>query len=394
MSQSRRYSRATLFIGFFAFIGIALIWHFWPHPLNQSTRDHAILTIQQTTPHTEIYSTGILKPTNVTTIASPADGYIIKTLFQYGDRVKTGQPLFLLSSQKLLDEYRHLLTDYIKAKTTALNSKNQMQQSKLLHQKQLISDDEFRLQKNTWYHDQLTLLQTRASLDSLSRQLHLKDDSTRQLNINNIEKITEALRIKDDALQLIVYAPTDGVILSPSQQNNNTETSRLFIKGDAIKQGEALALIGNTHILRVVIPINEFHINQLHIGMPVSLTGSAFPDIQLHGKISAIHLEASGNQDGTPHFPVEITVPLDSALAKSHIHPGMSSEIIIPITGEPGIMIPIRAVNHSSTGHFVDVIDPKTHVIAKRSIRTGETSENQVMIKSGLAIGDQIVIPG
>ncbi len=59
-----------------------------------------------------------------------------------------------------------------------------------------------------------------------------------------------------------------------------------IIKGDQVKQGDVLAVIGDNDGLMVHIEVSEFNINQLKIGQKVQVTGAAFPNFILQGMIA------------------------------------------------------------------------------------------------------------
>lgn len=374
-----------------AVLGSLVYYSYLPSRQHPALETHGTMTVEQKTFTSELYGSGTLEPAHTVAVTAPVEGTVLKVLFRYGEPVKAGQPLFILSSQKGLADYRRALTDYIKADTAAAASRRQLDQNRLLHQKQLIADNEFRASANTWYQDRLSLLQARAALDSLLRQMNAKDEIPEHLTMRDAKKVSRALHIQDDALQITVTAPANGSILTPARGGNKHETAHLFEPGDAVKQGDVLALTGDTHLLKVTIPVSEFNIKDLHTGMTATLTGPAFSDITLQGRITHIRPEATAGTDGAPSFPVEVTVPLQTAAA-SRILPGMSAEVTILLKQEPAVLIPPDAVLQTAAGSQVLLKDPLTHAIRAVPVQTGRTNETNVVIRSGLRPGDQIVV--
>ncbi len=125
-----------------------------------------------------------------------------------------------------------------------------------------------------------------------------------------------------------------------------------LIKGDAIKQGDVLAIIGDIEGISVQIKVNELTINQIKLGQPVKVTGIAFPDYILDGKITRIDKQGEASNGGLPTFSAEVVVPHLTEAEKKEIHVGMSAKVEINIEEDKQIMVPITAVKEKN-GHIL-----------------------------------------
>lgn len=355
-----------------------------------SKADSHLFTVQKQALSSTLYYSGIIQPLHTMVIPSPADGIVVEMPHQYGEPVKMGELLFRLSSAKFLTDYKSALTAYIKAKSDFNNGQTQLSEAQFLHKNQLISDDEFKLKQSSYYAAQLTLLQAKDALELFLSQLDIKDINLYKLNIADIEKITQAMHLKMDSDSLKISSPVDGVILAMTK---GEEDNKKIGKGDAIKQGDVLAVIGDMSGLSVRIKVNELVINQLKVGQRVQVTGIAFPEEVLQGEITRVDRQGDGVNSGLPTFAVEVAVKHLSDAQQQRIHPGMSAKVEINLQEAPQISIPINAITEKNGESFVNVYDPASRHTRLIGIRTGKTSEQSVSVLSGLSLGDKIVLP-
>jgi HlyD family secretion protein len=363
--------------------------------LTACSREHKgpaanLFTVAQNNNVTSLFYTGIIKPVRTMVIPSPADGVVIDMPFQYGEEVKSGQLLFVLSSLKFMTDYKAALMQFVKAKSDFNNSQTQLDEAKFLYKNELISKDDFKTKQSNYYGNRLALLQARDALEILMHQLAIKDVNLYQLTIADIDKITQAMHLKTNSENLSILAIAGGVVLSPSKSE---EDNKKLLKGDSIKQGDVLAIIGDMNGVSVQIKINELAVNQIKIGQAVKVTGIAFPEYVLDGKITRIDKQGEASNGGLPSFTAEVIVPKLTAKQKQDIHVGMSAKVEINIVDESQIMVPIKAIVEKQGASYVKLYDAKLKQIKEKLVQTGKTSNNSVTILSELKNGDQIVLP-
>ncbi|MBX3708434.1 MAG: efflux RND transporter periplasmic adaptor subunit [Gammaproteobacteria bacterium] len=337
-----------------------------------------------------LYYSGIIQPLKTLVVPSPVDGVIIDMPFQYGEPVKTGQLLFKISSTKFLTDYKSALMQYIKTKSDFNNSQAQLSEANFLHKNQLISDDDFKMRQSNYYAAQLALLQAKDTLENLLHQLNIQNINPYTLTISDVDKITQAMHLKTSSENLPIYAPANGIILS---SNKNEDENKKTIKGDNIKQGDILAVIGDMKGISVKIKVNELTINQLKLGQEVKVTGIAFPDDILNGKITRIDRQGEASSGGLPTFNVEVNVSELSGAQQKIIHAGMSAKVEVHIKEETQIVVPLASVKEKNGRSFVLAYDEKTRKKKMVEVKTGKTTVDSVTILSGLKMGDNIVVP-
>lgn len=364
--------------------------HCGSHKAEQSVGKQEIMTVTSKPFATTLYYSGIIQPLKTVVITSPAEGVIQEMKFHYGDRVEKNNILFEISSEKFQSDYKTALMQYLKSKNEYSTSQSQLTESNFLHKNQLISDDELKSKQAAFYNAQLALLQAKEALGVMLRQLTINGVDVDNLTISDIDKINQAFNAQGDSRKLHVSAQNSGVILLPTKSDNEGETKKIG-KGDLVKQGDVLAVIGDVTGLAIHINVNEFNINQLKVGQKVKVTGAAFPDFILSGEISGIDHQAQSASNGAPTFPVEVVVPTLTSKQQELIHMGMSAKVEINIEGDPQITVPIVAVTEKNGQAFVNLIDSKTKKIREIPVKTGQTTADSVVIASNIKEGDQIV---
>jgi multidrug efflux pump subunit AcrA (membrane-fusion protein) len=337
-----------------------------------------------------LYYAGTIQPINSIVITSPVDGVVVDMPFQYGEAVKAGQLLFQISSAKFLADYKAALMQYIKAKSDFNTNQTLLNEAKFLHKNELISDDDFKMKQSAYYAAQLTLLQAKDVLEVLLHQLNMKELDPYNLTIADADKITKAMHSHMNAENLRMTASAAGIILSPMK--SETEQKKIM-KGDTVKQGDVLAVIGEMSGINVRIKVNELTVNQLKTGQEIKITGLAFPEETLRGEIVRVDRQGDTSGGGFPLFNVEVSVPKLTSAQQEVIHAGMSAKVQIDIKQDSKIMIPMTAVNEKNGESFVTMYEEQTGKTKEAAVRTGKTTVDSIVVLSGLKAGDKIVVP-
>lgn len=358
------------------------------HPDNGDKTKNAVITVNLHSLTTALYYSGMIQPLKTVMITTPAEGIVTDMVFHYGDSVASNQLLFTISSDKFQADYKNALMAYVKAKTDFTNNQTQLRESDFLHKNQLISDDDFKAKQTNFFNAQLAMVQAKEALASYLKQMDLQGNDIFSLSIENIDKINRVLHAQNDTHILRIVAPAAGVILLPMKSDTDGQIKKIT-KGDQVKQGDVLAMIGDLSGLAIHINVNEFNINQLKIGQKVSVTGTAFPEFELQGVVSGIDRQGQIAQGGVPVFPVEVIVPKLSVEQQKIIHIGMSAKVAIQIEGAKVMTVPIAAVIEKNGSSYVRVkLGSK---IKEVLVKTGQTTADEVVIESNLKSGDQVV---
>lgn len=376
----------TIFVLFF------LIYVSLHHQNKKNKISSHIIQVENTPLSSTLFYTGIIQPVKLATITSNTDGMIESTLFNYGDKIKADQVLFIISSEKFHADYKTILMQYIKSKSDYVTNKNRLIESRFLHNSQLISDDEYKSKQVEYYNAQLEMVQSRDSLSSMLKRLDLRGVNIDALKIQDVEKISHLIESDDGSQRLKIVSKVSGVILQPTKNESGEGELKKVMPGDQAKLNEVLAIITDMSRLLIHIEVSEFNINQIKVGQKVQVTGAAFPSMVLDGTITAVNQQGESGQNGTQSFPVEVTVGHLTHAQQAIIHIGMSVQVAINIIEGEKITIPIGAVVQKNQDSYVQVKDSHSGKVHPVKVTLGKTVMNSVIVESNLMAGDKIVL--
>ncbi|MCE2571158.1 efflux RND transporter periplasmic adaptor subunit [Motilimonas eburnea] len=156
--------------------------------------------------------------------------------------------------------------------------------------------------------------------------------------------------------------------------------------GDMKAVGEPVLSLDNINTMQLDLLVPERYLGQLSTGMEVATHTRAWPDRPFVGKIAAIDSRVNANT-----LNVRVRVHLDNA--QQLLKPGMlmSADLVFPEQVAP--IIPVQALEYSGTKRFVYVVQPEG-TVARTQVTLGTRVNNQVLIESGLEVGERIVVQG
>ena len=154
------------------------------------------------------------------------------------------------------------------------------------------------------------------------------------------------------------------------------------------QQGPQIKIV-NTSSLKIVTNVPENYLTRIHKGSPVEIT---IPDANknVSSTISLISQSIDPIQRG---FIAEAKIPYDATLK-----PSQSAVVkILDYTAANAIVIPVNTVQSDETGKYVYVLSKNSNgksVAHRITVNIGEVYGENVEIKSGLNVGDQLVNEG
>lgn len=356
----------------------------------------SIHTVTKSAPTTTLYYSGTISPLSKTPVISPIEGTVNEVHFDYGAMVEKQQLLFTIKSTGQKSDFQDALTNYLKEKQDLNNSKTKMQTTLALYKDGLVSKDERDDAKNTYFTNQLSFIQAQKTLDRTLKLYGLEDLSS--LSLDDFEAVKKALALEQEIGGVKIYSPTDGLALfgkgsgGDNSDDGGDGGGNKIQAGSQIKQGQVLLYIGDVSGLSAQIKINEININNIHVSQKAIITGDSFPNIKLSGYIKSVDTQATIEGD-QPIFHALVIVPKITLEQEKIIKMGMSAKVSITLKGESQILIPIDAVSYKNGESTVQVIDPDSGKTNTVTVETGQTTEDSIVITSGLKPGDKIAIP-
>lgn len=279
----------------------------------------------------EITSLGTLKAPDSVTLSSDVDGHVKQIYFKNGSTVGKGMPVLQLDDTEQQVGYQKAV-----AKLDA--------DSRLLER------------------------QLKAA-EALSQQ---QIETTKAL----VESDKADVKAKQAALnRMKIVAPISGVL-----------GSFAFNVGDYIKSGDPIVTLVNTAQLRVDYDVPADDVNLLQRGQSVSVTSDSYPNKMFTGSVTYI---SPSVDPSTRTIAVQALLPNQ----KSLLRPGMFVHIEQEVSMQKGaLVVPQMAIIAGVKGYSVYVVENSRAV--QKPLMLGNRFKNMVVVKSGLQLGDKVVVSG
>lgn len=336
---------------------------------------------------TSLYFSGTIEPIRISNVSSPVEGVIREKFFEYGQLINEKQKMFGLNSDSLEKEFLTSISEYLKSVDNYADKERKYQGSEELWKLGFISDNEYYSDKNQWEEAYFSLRQSAKNVKETVAKLGIKRDLS-TINLKDRATIDRIIAYKLENIK--VHAKRDGVALLPMKKGEDKSEGAIGV-GSEVKAGQVLVSIGDMSGVAVDVEVNELDINQIEKGQEATITGTGFPGISLHGKVSEIHGQAKSSGSSLPTFPITVIVPEISKDQQEIIHVGMSAKVQISITEPEQIMVPLDAVFQEEGRSMVKVKDKESGEVKKVPVVIGKTSADEIVIEHGINVGDVIV---
>lgn len=231
--------------------------------------------------------------------------------------------------------------------------------------------------------DELTATQTRGSPPQ-QRKVALAWESARA-------HLDDLRRQRENA---IIKAPADGVIVRP--ESARSETLDVAHAGSRVSRGQRIAVIARSDQLDVAFTLDEADLPRVLPGMPVQVTGPAFPGLILPGRVSAIAGQGSMANPAatTAIFPATARLEPIPAHLFARVRVGMTANVVITTSREANaLVVPPEAIQNTPAGPVLLVITNADAVPRRVPVRLGRAAADGVVVVSGLKAGDKITWP-
>jgi HlyD family secretion protein len=339
--------------------------------------------------HTLTYK-GTIAPLEIINITSPNEGVIQNVNFFPGQMLEKNQRLLTLYSPKYRADYQNNMLAYLKAKEDYTNQQSTFLGTQELQKNGLISRNDFNLQKSALANSYALLLQQQQAISKFLLPGQKLDTS---LNLENKEQLHQLF--DDNKNDVTIFAPKQGIALSPAKINNNSNNDNAaalrISSGDLVHQGDSLLTIGDLSGFNIIFTVSEMDVNSIEKNMPAKISSDAFSET-LTGSVAEIGFQAkSSNSDAVlPEFPARVIVPHITPNDLKNIRIGMTVKVTIELGNHHVMLIPLTAVGNDKDKSLVKKIMPNGQIKIV-AITPGDTTLDQVAVLSGLKSGDHIL---
>jgi RND family efflux transporter MFP subunit len=343
----------------------------------------AIAPVQKNSVRRSVDVVGTLAAVDQVTISSEADGRVREVLADLGDRVKAGQVLIRLDSEKqqytfeqqkaafarALAQYGATDADHlpeledtpdVKRATADLNQATQnFERADELYKRTLIPQQAL--------DDARSALQARRAQHESARQNAKNLRASIQASQATMKLADRQLRDTD------IRAPFDGYV-----------EKRLVNLGELVKSQMPVMAIVRLDPLKVVAEIPEKMAPWISDGRPVELHVDAYRDRAFVGKVTRI---SPAVNTGTRAFPFEALVPNTDAVlkpgtfARVHVESGKVDDVLT---------LPYVALQYRYGVNRVFVVNGDR--LAMRELQVGERLGDRIEIVSGVKEGERVAV--
>lgn len=305
---------------------------------------------QQVTNQLALAAKVMANPTSVVHIYPPISGRVVELKVLPGQEVSKGQQIGQLQSS----DAAQTRADFQKAKIEAARADLQLQRAKDLLQHEVMAQRD--------YDD-----------------LKAMDDADRA----ELERARQALRIlgfseNDTSDTIPIHSPISGVVLDVGTAVGELQRS--------LDNANAIATIADINPIWVVGDLYPRDLGLVHVGQPVEISVTGYPDQVFHGVIDNI----SDAVDPTS-LTLKVRVVLDNPQHK--LKPQMYATITVTNNRGMGIVAPSTAVIQNGKEAFV-FVETSPGKYARRIVALGVTHDATYEITQGLEDGDKVVSSG
>ena len=278
---------------------------------------------------------------NISYVAPPnGQGGVVKALYvTQGQNVRKGQVLARLDDQLIRQQIEPLRVQLTTAEDTYRRTKNLFDQGIGTYQ---------------------SVLNAKTQMDALQKQIGI---------------------IQRQAALMTVTAPTSGVA-----DQVNVRVGELFT--GAGPAGPQIRIV-NTSNLKVVASVPENYLGRVSVGSKLKIVLPEESNREMDAVVSVVQKVIDPN---TRSFNIEARIPADARLK-----PNQTAQIkILDYKASDVITVPLNVVQTDEKGKYVYVMEKSGDkmVARKKAVTVGESYDNSIEIRSGLALGDQLITGG
>ncbi|HTC66676.1 MAG TPA: efflux RND transporter periplasmic adaptor subunit [Candidatus Acidoferrum sp.] len=327
---------------------------------------------------------GEFKPFQDVEVHAKVAGYIRNINVDVGDHVKEGQVIAVLEVPELAaelsgadaavrrsqEEIRRAQSDVNRAQSAHAAAHSGYARLKLASDARagLVAQQEIDDSQAKDLEAEAQVSSAEAQLSAARQQLEVAQANQKQYNaLANYSRIT---------------APFAGVITA-----RLADTGALIQGGTSASSGVGpVVRLAEVSKLRLVLPVPESVVAQIHLGDPVKAHIDALNQ-DFEGKVSRF-------SDSLDRQTRTMETEIDFPNKDGRLIPGMYAEAILSLAKNANeLCIPLEAVARNNNEATVLVVN-KNNEIEERKIKLGFEGESYVQVLGGVAEGDRVVIGG
>ena len=314
---------------------------------------------------TSVTATGTIEPVTSVTVGTQVSGIVSKLYVDYNSIVKAGDVIAELDRTNLMSELSSAKASLNSAQSELDYQKANHERYKTLHEKGLISANEY-------------------------EQVRLSFIKAQQTLTNHKENVKKA---QTNLGYATITSPIDGVVLSKAVEEGQTVAS-------SFNTPTLFTIAKDLTDMRVIANVDEADIGEVKEGQRVTFTVDAFPEDTFQGFVSQVRQEAAA-ESNVVTYEVVISAPNEDLKLK----PGLTANVnIFTLEMKDILTIPNKALRFTpneamlSEGETIQNAEGKTKVWVKEGsvlkaipVKTGLTNGTLTQVFEGLVTGTEII---
>ncbi len=321
--------------------------------------------VEKATIGNSVTATGTIEPVTKVDVGTQVSGIIDKIYVDYNSVVKKGQVIAELDKTNLISELNSAKSNLAGAKSDLDYQRLNYSRIKALHDKGLISDNEYDSAKLSYQQAESTYSMRKEAV------------SKAQTNLS----------------YAIITAPIDGIILSKDVEEGQTVAS-------SYSTPTLFTIAKNLTDMRVVADVDEADIGEVAEGQNVSFTVDAYPNETFNGVVTQVRQEAT-TESNVVTYEVVISAPNQDLKLK----PGLTANVTINTLERNNILsVPTKALRFTPTKETVNPGDKivdcqgahkvwvnEGNTLKAYAVQTGITNGTRTQIISGIKEGARVI---
>lgn len=301
--------------------------------------------------------TGKIEPRDEINIKPQISGIITEINVDPGDIVKEGD---VIAKIKVIPEASQLssaLSRVESAKISLADAKSKYERNRTLYDKKVISREEFETSETTYN-------QALRELDAANDSYMIVKDGVSKYNASESNTL--------------VRATIGGLILDVP-----VKVGTSVIQANTFNDGTTVATIADMSNLIFKGNVDETEVGQLRVGMPMTISIGALPELSPSATIEYIAPKGT-SENGANTFEIKAALDIDSV---SGLRAGYSANATVTLSNSASVLtIPEGVVEFSGDSTFVYVMTDSLpeQKFTRTAIKTGASDGINIEVKEGI----------
>ncbi len=236
---------------------------------------------------TTVVSTGTISALNTVDVGTQVSGQIAKLYVDFNDKVKKGQVLAELDPTLLQNAVQSATADQMKSEAQYELALQDYNNNKLLHDKALISDFDFKT----------------------------SETNLKTAQANKISADAALARAKLNLDESVIRAPISGIVINRAVEEGQTVAASLSAP-------TLFTIAEDLSNVQITAYVAESDIGSIRKGEKATFTVAAYPDDTFTGKVDIVHLQPQTIQN-----VVNYVVMVDATNKDLKLKPGMTATV-------------------------------------------------------------------